>query len=318
MIQIKKLSLYLRLFFYLFLFISLSHVQMACDSTSAPVSSFSVGGTLSGLSGTLVLELNGGSDLALTADGDFVFSGTLENNASYLVSILSQPEGQTCSITNGTGTVQSANVTNVQITCAAGAGHTIGGTISGLVGTVILQNNGSDDLSLVSDGLFIFSQPVAADASYNVTVLTQPTGYTCEVANGSGDNVNADVTDVQVTCAINEYNVGGTVSGLSGQVVIQNNGSGTIALASDGPYYYTLSYGSPYSIAIADYPNDQTCEITGCSEGTLSNGVCSGTATGDITDINVTCTHFNLYAYVSSDSNNTIYSCGINSHDGSF
>ncbi len=79
---------------------------------------FTVGGTLSGLSGTVVLRNNGGNDLTLSANGGFAFSGALASGSGYAVTVLTQPAGQTCTVTNGTGTVALANVTDVGVSCA--------------------------------------------------------------------------------------------------------------------------------------------------------------------------------------------------------
>ena len=85
-------------------------------------------------------------------------------------------------------------------------GYTVGGMVSGLTGTVVLQNNNADKLSISADGPFTFSTRLASGASYSVTVLTQPMmGKTCTVANGNGSIGGggygaADVTNIMVTC----------------------------------------------------------------------------------------------------------------------
>ncbi len=91
--------------------------------------------------------------------------------------------------------------------CGGGSGgtlppttYTIGGTISGLVGTIVLQNNGGDNLTRTINGSFSFTTALADAAAYSVTVLTQPTGQTCNVASGSGNVAAANVTTVVVTC----------------------------------------------------------------------------------------------------------------------
>ncbi|MGE3481109.1 MAG: hypothetical protein AB7K73_06830, partial [Gammaproteobacteria bacterium] len=65
---------------------------------------------------------------------------------------------------------------------------TIGGTISGLAGTVELQNNGGDTLSRSANGAFTFATELADGADFDVTVLAQPVSpnQTCVVGNGSG------------------------------------------------------------------------------------------------------------------------------------
>ena len=67
------------------------------------------------------------------------------------------------------------------------ASYTIGGgTVSGLSGTVVLQDNGGDDLSVSANGSFTFATALAAGAAYAVTVKTSPSGQSCTVSGGSG------------------------------------------------------------------------------------------------------------------------------------
>src|ERR1700678_1772948 len=80
----------------------------------------SVGGTLTGLMGQgLVLENNSGNSLSLTANGAFVFSDSIGNGDAYSVTVATQPSNpaQTCTVHNGSGTIDKANVTNVIVSC---------------------------------------------------------------------------------------------------------------------------------------------------------------------------------------------------------
>jgi hypothetical protein len=88
----------------------------------------------------------------------------------------------------------------------------IGGTVSGLAGTVVLQNNGTDNLSLSADGPFTFASSLTDGASYNVTVLTQPDGEQCVVPNGTGV-AHADVTNISVNCSQQAYSLNVTTTG---------------------------------------------------------------------------------------------------------
>lgn len=183
----------------------------SASSTSPPTSpgggagtssSFSVGGTVSGL-GTgqsVTLADNGATALAITANGPFTFSTPLASGTTYAVTVQSASNGVTCAVSGGSGTVTGA-VASVQVTCQAST-YAIGGSLSGLAtgASVTLQNNGADALVLSASGNFSFSQPIADGSSYDVTVSTQPAGETCSVANASG-TVAAAVTDVNVVCA---------------------------------------------------------------------------------------------------------------------
>jgi len=80
---------------------------------------YSIGGTVSGLSGTVVLQDNGGDDLAVSSDGPFAFSTLLEDGNAYDVTVESEPNDQTCTTSDATGSVATANVTNVTVTCTS-------------------------------------------------------------------------------------------------------------------------------------------------------------------------------------------------------
>jgi trimeric autotransporter adhesin len=84
---------------------------------SPPPPAFTVGGTVTGLVGSVVLQNNGGGNLTVTSNGTFAFTGSLNSGAAYAVTVLTQPGLQTCFVSNGSGTL-SANVTNVEISCS--------------------------------------------------------------------------------------------------------------------------------------------------------------------------------------------------------
>src|SRR5512138_1076959 len=79
--------------------------------------------------------------------------------------------------------------------------YTVGGTVKGLNGTVVLLNSGGDALTVTANGVFVFGTALAANSAYDVTVKTQPAApaQTCTVTNGSG-SVTANVTNVTVAC----------------------------------------------------------------------------------------------------------------------
>jgi hypothetical protein len=81
---------------------------------------------------------------------------------------------------------------------------TIGGNVTGLVGSgLVLQNNGGDDEPIDGDGPFTFDTPLTPSSTYNVTVAVDPSNpdQICSVANGSGTVPDQAVTNVAVTCA---------------------------------------------------------------------------------------------------------------------
>jgi hypothetical protein len=103
-----------------------AHVDNWTGGNVAGGASFTIGGTISGLSGTVVLNDNGGDALSLTANGAFTFATAVLTGSPYNVTIANSPAGLTCAVSNGSGTVGSANVTAVAVSCSAGSGGTTG------------------------------------------------------------------------------------------------------------------------------------------------------------------------------------------------
>ena len=173
---------------------------------------YTIGGTVAGLSGSgLVLQLNGGGNRSVTANGAFTFTTQLADGATYAVSVLTQPTGpsQTCTVTNGSGAVGTANVTNIGVSCTTNS-FTIGGTVNGLLGTgLVLQNKSGNDLPVSGNGAFTFTTAILSGTTYAVTVSTQPTSpaQTCFVTSGSGTVGATNVTNVGVNCN-NTFTIG--------------------------------------------------------------------------------------------------------------
>lgn len=104
-------------------------------------------------------------------------------------------------------TVVSGGTTSVPFTIACGPddplGYTVGGRVTGLVGSgLVLRNNGGDDLAVAADGPFTFATPLANGSAYSVTVSRQPgPGQFCGVSNGAGRSDSANIAAVAVACA---------------------------------------------------------------------------------------------------------------------
>ncbi len=179
---------------------NITNVTITCTTNS-----YTISGTVSGLTGSgLVLRNNGGNDLAISANGVFAFTTAITSGSSYGVTVAAQPgsPAQTCTPTSSSGTVSGANVTNVAITCATSS-YTIGGAVSGLTGSgLVIRNNGGDDLAISGNGAFTFATALADGSSYNVTVATQPgsPAQTCTPTSNSSTVSGANVTNVAITC----------------------------------------------------------------------------------------------------------------------
>jgi environmental stress-induced protein Ves len=241
--------------------------------TGGSQESFSVGGSVSGLNGGgLVLQNNGADDLPIAGNGVFAFPGRLANGAAHNVSVRSQPAGQTCVVSNGAGTISSANVTNVAVACTTNTGDSfgVGGTVAGLDGSgLVVQLNGVEELPILADGSFTFATRLTSGTQYSVAVRTQPSGpsQTCTIAGANGTIGNTNVTSVRVTCSSATFTVGGEVNSLLGSgLVLQNNGADALTITSNGPFTFRtpLAGGSQYNVTVRTQPSNpnQACTVT--------------------------------------------------------
>jgi N-acetylneuraminic acid mutarotase len=255
-------------------------------NAAAPVSSYNVGGTVSGLvsGASVVLQDNGTNDVAVSANGSFRFSAPVPSGSPFNVSVVVQPQGESCSVNGGSGTVGNADV-QVAVTCTFGQ-FTVGGNLSGLLtgNQLVIENANADSTTLSANGSFTFSSPIQTGAGYAVTILTQPQGQTCAVTNGSGTVVVDNITNVAINCAGNSYNVGGSVSGLragTGITVVDNGTDRRTVSNGNFTFNTPLATGAAYAVTLAAQPTGQTCTLANASGTVVASAV---------TDIGVSCT----------------------------
>ena len=166
--------------------------------------SYSIGGSVSGLTGTLVLQNNGASDLTVTRNGGFTLASLVPQGSAYRVTVLTQPANQLCTVANGVG-IATANVSNVAVTCVTQATYTIGGTISGLNSAGLQISAGSTNTVSPASGATTFTLPeaVTGDVTYDVGITAQPAGHTCVILDARGIVGSSDVEDIEVRCINN-------------------------------------------------------------------------------------------------------------------
>ena len=173
----------------------------ACGGTAT----FEVKGVIAGLVYPgLILVNNGGPDLPIAAGATtFAFPAHVDYGSTYAVTVKAQPAHQNCNPVNGSDTAGRLAAINIGISCAVNA-FTIGGTITGLTTDGLVLTNGTlggTNAPAKDATAFTFANSVPYGASYGVTILTQPTGQTCTVANGVGVMGDAAIANMVVTCA---------------------------------------------------------------------------------------------------------------------
>ena len=145
---------------------SLFSILINNSSTSVE---YEIGGTVIGLQGSgLILEMNELESLTISSLGNFKFSSKLVSGSQYKINVKQQPSSPTqyCSVANGVNSSIASNISDVTINCGLPRFY-VGGNISGLSGTIILQNNGLDSSSFSSNGTYSFSNPML-DLNFNL------------------------------------------------------------------------------------------------------------------------------------------------------
>jgi 6-phosphogluconolactonase (cycloisomerase 2 family) len=228
---------------------------------SCVTSTFTVGGTISGLTGTgLVLtdSVSGHTATPAALDTSFTLTPAVNSGTTYNVTVTTQPTGpQFCSVTGGTGTVTTMNVATIGVSCVN-------------VGKFVFVTNANDNsiaaLSInASSGALtlIGGAPLASTDATPVAAAVDPTGNYLYVADAGAANVDT-------------YNIGAN-GALTATILSTGTGTGSVpwSLALD-PLTDDLYVGSDVT------PNPGT--VGGYA---ISNGALAGVAGSPYADGNI-------------------------------
>lgn len=246
-------------------------------------------GQVRGLAGTglaVTLTVSGSPETVQIDPGSattVVFSARGVDGSTYEARISAAPTGpaQLCSLENGSGTIGGADV-ELRIVCST-QGFKVGGTATNVRGSgLALQLNGGDKLQ-VAAGAARFEFPALADqASYSVTVASQPSSpaQTCAVTGGQGKIAGADVTSVAVTCL---DRLTAQVTGLKGNGLVLTANAVDVPVASPGPVDLgALAGGAIYRVSVKTQPTNppQVCSVTN-GTGVMGEGAGPEVVCGD-------------------------------------
>ena len=222
-------------------------------TAAAALSTYTVGGTVTGLASgqSITLLNNGGNVKVVSGNGPFTFSTALTQGTNFSVTILSQPSGQSCNVSNGYGSVV-LNVTNVVINCVVSNASTvtIGGTVTGLLNgqSITVLNNGTNPSSIKHDGTFNLSSTYPQGYHYSIDIQRPTYGQICTIDNAVG-NANTNITNVLISCTpLASISNVSTVAGTGSQTYYPLDGEGSsvtfqslniITADSQGNYYFT-------------------------------------------------------------------------------
>ena len=287
-------------------------VKVTCVTETPVIQTFSIGGTISGHTDTVDLNLAYGSEsenlpIAVGAT-EFTFEKKLELSDTYTVSVATEPAGQTCTVSPDTEQTMLGDVTDISVTCEAKT-YSVGGFITGLAEnqpiTLTLTHTGgtTENKQFAGDSdpspfdPYTFDTLLAAGATYEVTVATPPPGKTCMVVR-EGEQIMPDeiVSSIAVVCSdISTYSVGGSVSGLAenDEVILTLTptggtaedetvtGDATATTDDDFTFDTKLAKDATYTVSVKTQPTGKTCTVDPATEQTMGEA--------DVTTVKVTC-----------------------------
>jgi N-acetylneuraminic acid mutarotase len=259
-------------------------VLAACHGKSSSSSSYTVGGTITGLNaGSVVLIYNGSTTVSVAAGATtWTFPGTFAANTSYAVTVLTQPVGELCEVTSGgTATTLTGNVADVAVACSVYGQWTWEAGLSGVDASGVYGTRGAAaatnlpgaryDSSSWTDsagnfwlfGGYGYSATGGLGALNDLWRYSPSTGLWTWVSGGNADNANG-VYGTQGTAA---------VTNLPGARY-----SATSWIDAAGTLWLFGGYGYDSTGAVVGYLNDlwQYSPSTGLwtwvSGGAVSNG----------------------------------------------
>src|SRR5579862_2022510 len=185
-----------------------------------------------------------------------------------LIAAVAVVSGCNIGISGADDTASSQNSNNSN---ASSAKYSISGTITGLTQSGLTLSS-MGDTAVVAAGATSFKlpTPVLSGTNYSVKAQSQPLGQTCTIVNGSG-MAQANVTNVSVKCTVNNYSIGGLITGLNGAGLVLTNGADTLTVTAGSSAFVfatKLPMGASYSVAVQTQPNGLQCQLTNAS-GTM-------------------------------------------------
>ncbi len=146
-------------------------------------------------------------------------------------------------------------------TCVSNATYSISVAVTGLSGTLVVQDNTGAALTFTTNSTQTFSNTYTSGSTYSVTVQTQPAGQTCTLSSNSSGTITSNIT-VTATCVANAtYTISVAVTGLTGTLVVQDNIGAALTFTTNNTQTFSNTYtsGSTYSVSVQTQPAGQTC-----------------------------------------------------------
>ena len=225
----------------------LSSFAVTINATAESLSRYLIGGTLAGLGGgaSVVLLDNGGDALTLTANGTYDFATPLLNSDVFDVTVGTQPIGELCLVTGGSGSVVS-DVNFANVSCHFPYAYAINLT-GNSISQYAMQANG---------GLSVDATPAVATGKTPSSIVIGP-GYQSVYVTNQGDNTVGQFT----------INADGSLS--AGAAVATQVEPTAVAISPNGKYAYVANFGTT---TVSQYGVQASGALTALSPAAVTTG----------------------------------------------
>ena len=171
--------------------------------------------------------------------------------------------------------------------CGGKATFDLTGPVTGLVyeGLVLSNTKNGDEVAVAANATtFKLPKTVEYGSEYAVIVKTDPEHQECLVQNGAETAGRLASVNITVRCKLDDYKIGGAVSGLTTEGLVLINGSGDQVTIAKGATSYTfdneVKFKDSYGVTVFKQPEGQRCSV--------ANGV-GEMGDAAVTNINITC-----------------------------
>ncbi|MGH6682255.1 MAG: lactonase family protein, partial [Bradyrhizobium sp.] len=310
-------------------------------SPNDPPTAYTLGGSITGLTASGLVLANGSATVSPAAGATtFTFSTALASGTAYDVAVQTQPSGEVCAVTSGTGTVGNSAINTVSVACqpqefayATGSGiygYSVDfatGALTALPGNPLANVATSGNLLVDPAGHFLFAIEGGNIAVYGISAttgaLTAVTGSPFS-ATGQADFLAIDPSGhflyaAAVNSQVFAYSVDGTTGALTtvaGSPYAAGAGPRGVAVDSTGKFVYVVNNGTVSAYAI-NQTSGALAPVSGSPfpAGSVAGLTAAGTQGGDCFITADPHSNF-VYVYDVTDSGATISPYAIDTSTG--
>jgi hypothetical protein len=297
--------------------------------------SYTIGGSVTGLAAgqsVVLKDAVSGQSATVSANGSYSAISNAAYGATYNLSVLTQPVGQTCSLSNASGSVGVANVSNVDVACVnapnlfllaggiGGAGNLDGigvaarfsspnGMAFDRAGNLYVADSSNNTIRKITPAgvVSVWAGAAGVQGSADGACATARFSYPKDITADSlgnlyvADTLNNTVRKITPAC---------TVSTLAGQPSVQGSTDGT-GSAARFTFPWGITIDTTGNLYVADAFNSTIRKITPAGEVSTLAGTAGSTGSTDGTG---TVASFLFPTGITSDSVNNLYMADTNNH----